>query len=148
VSSYGHTGSYEYYNPQFPIKVVASPFLNITERVQVRFPRSKKRRIRKKWTRRQRNWRTVEAHRAFMVRDTLVCHPSIVAKLQERVKRRVEASFFGAPTPPPQSAEKGGRGCICRSCERSTLGAGKQPVKCSAGHVPNRTKCDDYSIYP
>ena len=38
-------------------KIIESP--HMADRVQVRFPRSKKRRIRKKWAKRPDNWRDV-----------------------------------------------------------------------------------------
>jgi hypothetical protein len=42
------------------IRVYASPHMPKTERRQFRFPRSKKKRIRRKWCKDPRNWREVE----------------------------------------------------------------------------------------
>jgi hypothetical protein len=38
-----------------------------TERSQIRFPRSKKSRIRKKWAKNQKNWSQRQVHKAFVV---------------------------------------------------------------------------------
>lgn len=43
------------------IPIVVNPCLPETRREQFRFPRSKKKRIRKKWAKDQRNWREVDA---------------------------------------------------------------------------------------
>lgn len=43
------------------IRIIASRFLPTERREQFRFPRSKKARMRKKWRKDQKNWRTVDA---------------------------------------------------------------------------------------
>ena len=65
----------------------------MADRVQFRFPRSKKRRIRKKWAKRQENWKAVPWPRAYQINGTLVMHPAMLAEL-ERVVPRV--SNWGA----------------------------------------------------
>jgi len=40
------------------IDIVVSEYLDDTRRAQVRFPRSKRKRIRKKWRKDPRNWKT------------------------------------------------------------------------------------------
>ena len=58
-------------------------------RTQVRFPRTKKRRIQKKWAKQERN---VEYRpTAFIASGVLVAHPSIVAQLREKAARDQEA---------------------------------------------------------
>ena len=43
------------------MRIIASEYLPKTRRVQVRFPRSKRVRIRKKWRKDSRNWTEVDA---------------------------------------------------------------------------------------
>jgi hypothetical protein len=80
--------------PTLPIKIISAPRLNVTDRVQYRFPHSKKRRVRKKWAARERNWRSVEPDAVFMRGDTLVCHPSVIQRMTQRVWRMIESRIF------------------------------------------------------
>lgn len=63
-----------------PIAIAPGPLKRV-EREQFRFPRSKKRRIRKKWTRDPRNWRSVEVDVAYMICGRLVLGPNVAARL-------------------------------------------------------------------
>lgn len=51
------------------------------ERVQFRFPRSKKKRIRNKWIKREENVRYEP--RAYRFQGQVICHPSIAKRLRE-----------------------------------------------------------------
>lgn len=54
-------------------------------REQFRFPRTKKRRIRRKWAKRSKNWRAI-TNRAFQMPDgSIVCHPVFAAKLRQHL---------------------------------------------------------------
>ena len=59
------------------IKIFANPWLPTTLRVQYKFPRSKKRRIRKKWAKRSKNYRDVDCRNDIHVIAGLgfVVHP-------------------------------------------------------------------------
>jgi hypothetical protein len=59
------------------------------ERVQFRFPRSKKRRIRNKWTGREANVRYEP--RAYQSGRTIYAHPSFVAQLQAELENPLTA---------------------------------------------------------
>lgn len=63
------------------LKIVESEFLV----EQFRFPRSKKKRIRKKWANRQENWRP-DIKRAYQIGDSLICHPIFAQRLREQLK--------------------------------------------------------------
>ena len=82
------------------VRIVSSPFMSRTEpyRVQVRFPRSKKRRIRRKWAKDQRNWTTMLRHPVCVIRDTIFAHPDVV----EMIKRGSVCNF-----PPASTNSKG-----------------------------------------
>jgi len=62
--------------PGLPIIVSA----NACERKQFRFPRTKKRRVRAKWSKRERNFKYIP--KAFWVGNQIICHPSIYAQLR------------------------------------------------------------------
>lgn len=47
---------------------------------QFRFPRSKKKRIRAKWSKRHENFRP--AHRGYVIEGKFICHPVMAAKLR------------------------------------------------------------------
>ena len=51
---------------------------------QFRFPRTKKRRIRNKWAKRSYNFRPAR-HALQMGADTLICHPTLAAKLRRQL---------------------------------------------------------------
>ena len=51
------------------------------ERKQIKFPKSKKHRIRIKWSKREENYTYVP--RIYKLGDRLICHPSIYQKLKE-----------------------------------------------------------------
>lgn len=56
------------------------------QRKQFRFPRSKKNRIRKKWIKREANFRSTPC--AFQVGGTLIVHPSIYSQLELDIERK------------------------------------------------------------
>jgi len=59
----------------------------MSEYRQMRFPRSKGRRIRKKWRRDSRNFRFVPLNKIYRVGDTLVAHPAVIEQLKVAVTR-------------------------------------------------------------
>ena len=68
----------------YGFKIVESNLL--TERKQWRFPRSKKRRIQKKWSKDERNVRYEP--KAYQSGQTIYCHPQITAKLREEFGKK------------------------------------------------------------
>lgn len=59
--------------------IIESPY--ITE--QFRFPRTKKRRIRNKWSKRPENWRP--SRRAYLTGDTLYVHPKMATLIRAQM---------------------------------------------------------------
>ncbi len=51
---------------------------------QFRFPRTKKRRIRNKWAKRNENYRP--ARHGYMMAGALYCHPKFTAALREQIR--------------------------------------------------------------
>ena len=73
-------------NLRYPIEVIKSPYL--ADRVQVRFPRSKKKRIRRKWVKDSRNYEMVPWDEVYVVNGHLVMHPVLAKQLTEEMVRR------------------------------------------------------------
>jgi len=69
--------------PVFGVEIIESPFLP-TDRRQVKFPRSKKRRVRKKWAKQPKNLRSFET--VYQVGNRLV----MTSKLCEEFRRLAE----------------------------------------------------------
>ncbi len=63
--------------------LIASPYLGDT--VQVRFPKSKKRRIRKKWAKRSQNWRVKPSDRGYVMDGgaTVIGDPGVIAAMRK-----------------------------------------------------------------
>ena len=83
-------------SPPPAILIHRSPFL-LAEREQFRFPRSKRCRIRKKWRKDPRNWRTV----GNIVRGldgSLVVDPETFEAMKDEFLPRVGAQFEVRPT--------------------------------------------------
>ena len=59
---------------------------------QFRFPRSKKRRIKKKWRKNARNFRMVPQKKIFRVGNSFYAHPEIVDEFWRQVEAKAIAS--------------------------------------------------------
>ena len=59
---------------------------------QVRFPRSKKRRIKKKWRKQSRNFRMVPQKKIFQVGNSFYAHPEIVDEFWKQMKAKAGAN--------------------------------------------------------
>lgn len=69
----------------------------LTVRKQVRFPRSKKARIRRKWAKQAKNWQSEPDPALYMVGGCIVGHRETVAKMAtaiERINERAERVTF------------------------------------------------------
>lgn len=74
------------------IKIIESPHMAATVRTQWRFPRSKRVRIRKKWAKRQENWRDCPVF--WKVAGIgLVAHPSVMGMLKADPRVIMRRSF-------------------------------------------------------
>lgn len=70
-------------NPFGSIQLVVDPLLGP---YQFRFPRSKKRRIHKKYTQNRLNWRGPETDTAFKVGNTLIVSPATMHNLNKIIE--------------------------------------------------------------
>jgi hypothetical protein len=67
------------------IQIIEAPWM--TDRRQIRFPRSKKRRIQQKWAKDPRNWRSFPKSEIYEIQGGIVfMHPDIAAELRKRLK--------------------------------------------------------------
>ena len=61
---------------------------HMADRVQFRFPRAKKRRIRRKWAKRRENYKTVPWDTAYRIGNTMYMHPIMVERLKREIERQ------------------------------------------------------------
>ncbi len=68
-------------------RLLSSPALTV--RTQVRFPRSKRKRIRKKWAKRSRNWTVRPREDFFIIAEsrTILGHPQAISRLRQQFLR-------------------------------------------------------------
>lgn len=76
------------------MNVSESPLLMVQERVQFRFPRSKKRRIRKKWSKQPWNYRMVPRDYCYQIGNQLLVSPGLMAKIAREIGYREEMDLF------------------------------------------------------
>jgi hypothetical protein len=74
------------------LKIIVSPLAYRTERKQIRFPRTKKRCIQKKWRKQDRNFLITHIPQAYKIAETLICHPSIYNQLKEICRQK---TYYG-----------------------------------------------------
>ena len=55
---------------------------------QIRFPRSKKRRVQKKWRKRSENHGTIPDRNCIIAGDRIYCHPVVASALRATVKEQ------------------------------------------------------------
>lgn len=63
------------------LQFISSP--HMTTYVQYRFPRSKKKRIRKKWAKNSRNWRHEPMKVIWQMGDTVYAHPAVIDRIKK-----------------------------------------------------------------
>lgn len=70
------------------VQLVDESFVRIYKKKQFRFPKSKKKRIRKKWSKRPENFHTVQVlgERVTKVGDTLFVGPKTLEALKNLIK--------------------------------------------------------------
>jgi len=56
---------------------------HLLSKTQVRFPRSKKKRIRKKWAKQERNFSYRPSKEIYPMGDTILCHPIMAQKIRK-----------------------------------------------------------------
>lgn len=75
-----------------PVRIVSSPGMM----EQFRFPRSKGKRLRKKWRKDRRNWRPMRSALHDVERGVVYAHPVVVERLRRQTHRVIdEAAIFG-----------------------------------------------------
>jgi len=72
------------FGPPAPkLLIVENPLL--CDRIQVKFPRSNKQRIRKKWAKRASNWKSVPKRDVYKIGGMLVCHPITATAIRAKI---------------------------------------------------------------
>ena len=66
------------------LRLVSNP--QMCDHKQVRFPRSKKRRIRRKWAKNQKNWKDIPQSNYYICNGSIIAHPEIIEQLKEQLK--------------------------------------------------------------
>ena len=83
----------------YGLRIVTEPTLS--KRVQVKFPKSKKRRMRKKWAKDQKNWKTVPLDTIYQMGNTLIMHPAMAERFRKVVQcqdqQRTSLRSFQSP---------------------------------------------------
>ena len=75
------------------VDILLSPHLpSKTKRVQFRFPKSRRKRIRKKWSKQERNWREVELPCGVRMGEYLVVNQPMLALLRKHARPPAEQS--------------------------------------------------------
>lgn len=74
---------------------------NLSKRTQKRFPRSKKKRIRLKWEKRDTNYVSAPDMQIYVMEETktMVMHPAVWAKIEKEVASCGTHSMFSWPRP-------------------------------------------------
>lgn len=65
-------------------KIIIDP--NLTKTFQNRFPRSKKKRIQKKWRNNHANYVTVPDPNYYVLGDKILCHPEMATRLEKEIR--------------------------------------------------------------
>lgn len=67
------------------LKIVESNFMY--NRVQVRFPRSKSKRIRRKWAKRESSYKNIPIRDVYVMGDKMICSPEVAVTIRREVSR-------------------------------------------------------------
>lgn len=65
--------------------IIESPHL--TTATQFRFPKSKRRRIRKKWSKNPKNFRTLPDQNFYQYDNKIICHPIMARRLRTTLQK-------------------------------------------------------------
>jgi hypothetical protein len=65
--------------------IIESPHLTTT--TQFRFPKSKCRRIRKKWSKQPKNFRTLPDENFYQYENKIICHPIMARQLRKTLQK-------------------------------------------------------------
>lgn len=87
------------------IRVMSTPWM--CDRIQTRFPKSKKKRIRKKWAKNPKNYSNVPWKKGYVVDDPLFgggpilhIHPQMLEELTKRIQEANERKIWEKCKPP------------------------------------------------
>jgi len=78
------------------IPIIQSTLAMTTKREQIKFPRSKKKRICKKWRKNSKNYKSWYVPAVYAFRDAFVVHPDIIDKLMEKVNGKLDEEVIKA----------------------------------------------------
>lgn len=84
------------------LRIVTNIYMRDVEWKQMRFPRSKKKRIRKKWSKNKNNFRMIVTpwNTYFRLGDTIVMHPQKLVELQRSLAAIERINCCPAPITP------------------------------------------------
>jgi hypothetical protein len=83
--------------------IVKNPMLRSRQYVQYRFPKSKKKRIRKKWAKRPQNYRYHTEYQSVVIDGTIYVHPDVYELLKEKRSNDPMLRFVDTPVNPIES---------------------------------------------
>lgn len=82
------------------MNIIKSPHL--VKRVQFRFPKSKRRRIRKKWAKQSKNFKTIPLDEIYRMGNSFVMHPRMAERLRAKIQEdneKTEENNRNSPLP-------------------------------------------------
>lgn len=82
-------------SPPRPIDIVPSPWLDEKAYIQVKFPKSKKARIRRKWRKDRRNWIIKTTSKMILMDGKIVCGDLAFDRIKERVALDITGLLSG-----------------------------------------------------
>jgi len=59
------------------------------DKIQFRFPRSKKKRIRKKWAKQNKNYKFIPKQEMLIMGNQIICHPIIAQQIRDVVEEKL-----------------------------------------------------------
>lgn len=66
---------------------------HLTETIQFRFPKSKKKRIRKKWSKNESNYRLAPSSNLYITNNTIYMHPETRKKIHKLMENNLPINF-------------------------------------------------------
>ncbi len=77
----------------YGIPIIINSLAEHVSRIQIRFPRSKRKRIKKKWKKQEKNFRIDHKPAIYKTPAGFICHPIIYQQLQEQLKKEEEKKY-------------------------------------------------------
>lgn len=68
------------------------PVPSMCDRVQVRVPRSKRRRIRRKWSKRTKNWKEIPHSSIWRIGQRIYAHPVVIDRIKAELTPKTDVA--------------------------------------------------------